>query len=72
MLEPQVRHELLLLLGQAVEGELDASGKARMHEIMLKHNPRYSILREDQWVDAGLVLAGAWRLAEALEQADAA
>jgi len=40
----------------------------RMREIMLQCNPGYKVLRGDEWVNAGLVLAGSWRLAEALAE----
>ena len=68
MLDRKTRDELLLLLGHALEGNLTPEREARLHGIMLDYNPRYILLRDDQWVDAGLVLAGAWRFAEALAQ----
>lgn len=67
--DPQERHELMMLLGQAVEeGTLPPEREQRLHEIMLRYNPGYAILRREKWVDAGLILLGSWRLAEVLAE----
>lgn len=69
MFDKKTRLEFKLLLAHALEGSLSPEGERRLHEIMLQYNPRYRNLRDDQWVDAGLILAGSWLLADALEAA---
>ena len=61
--------EFRLLLAHALEGSLTPEGDRRIHEIMLQYNPGYEKLRDQQWLDAGLILAWSWGLNE--ETADA-
>lgn len=71
VLDEAARRELMDLLRDCMDRGPTRDEEARLKRLLVGEWPGYARLREDRLVDAGLVLVGTWRLADALAAAEA-
>jgi hypothetical protein len=66
VLDDASRRELMEILRDSLEGGPTRDQEARLKRLLVREWPWYARLPGDRLVDAGLVLVGTWRLADAL------